>query len=291
MAGVTTIDGRDLTDLDAVANEIHEVSTLPQIALRVIEVANDPRSGAADLKEVMETDVALSARVLQCVNSSAYAVRGKINNLQQAIAYLGLKQIRNLAMTASVSQLFREEQTIEPYRRSQLWYHMVSVGICGRLLAMRIRFQDFEDIFLAGLLHDIGIVLEDQHLHAHFCRVVETIDPQKPFSAAERKVLGFDHTMLGQKVASLWGFPSAAREAIRHHHASGNYRGPMIDAVRCVEVANLICTLKGIPSVGINLLKKSHAALTGLGLDRRDLVVLSEDLDQELINNRGLFTM
>jgi HD-like signal output (HDOD) protein len=291
MPGVAPKAEGQAYDLASVAGEIQEVSTLPQIALRVIEVANDASSGAADLKEVMESDVALSARVLRCVNSSAYAVRGKINNLQQAIAYLGMKQIRNLAMTASVSQLFREEHAVGPYRRSQLWCHLVSVGICGRLIAMRLRIQDFEDVFLAGLLHDIGIVLEDQHLHGDFCRMIETLDPNKTLAAAERNTFGFDHTALGQRLAKLWGFPEAAREAIRHHHGSASYRGPMEDAVRCVEVANLICTLKQIPSVGINLVKSCPAALQGLGLDRRDLIVLSEDLDQELVSNRGLFSM
>ena len=66
--------------LESALRRIDEISTLPQIALRVMQVANDPHSGAADLKEVMESDAALSARVLRCVNSSAYALRTKITN-------------------------------------------------------------------------------------------------------------------------------------------------------------------------------------------------------------------
>ncbi len=70
-----------------------------------------------------------------------------------------MKQVRNLAITASVSKLFRQEEAIGSYLRSQLWQHLVSVGVCARLIAMRREFENFEDMFLAGLLHDIGIIL------------------------------------------------------------------------------------------------------------------------------------
>ncbi len=276
-------------DLESVVRQIDEISTLPQIALRVMEVANDRDSGAAELKEVIETDAALSARILRCVNSSAYAIRTQITNLQQAIAYLGLKQIRNLAVTGSVNELFKRDDKIGPYCRSQLWRHLVSVGICARLIAMRRKMNNFEEAFLAGLLHDIGIVLEDQHAHEQFVAVIRSLDGTKTLAEVERSHLGFDHTALGDKVAASWGFPEATKASIRHHHASASYRGEQADVVRCVEVANLVCTLKGIPSVGLKLVKISQPALTGLSLTREDITVLAADLDQELAASSNLF--
>lgn len=148
------LDKKGPPTLDSVVRRIDEISTLPHIALQVMEVANEPGSSAADLKDVVEGDAALSARILRCVNSSAYGTRTKVTNLQHAIAYLGLKQIRNLAITASVSELFKKEEAVGSYLRSHLWRHLVSVGICARLIAMRRQFENFEDVFLAGLLHD-----------------------------------------------------------------------------------------------------------------------------------------
>ena len=277
--------------LEQVAGRIDEISTLPQVAFRVMEVANDPNSGAADLKEVMEGDAALSARVLRCVNSSAYATRTKITNLQQAIAYLGLKQIRNMAMTASVSELFKKEEHVGSYQRSNLWRHLVSVGICARLIALRRKLRDFEDAFLAGLLHDIGIVLEDQHVHKAFCRVIETLDPQQTLVAVEQRELGFDHTQLGEQVAKAWNFPESIIASIRHHHASVSYRGEAINVVRCVEVANLLCTLTDASSVGMKLVRVSQPAMAGLSLTRDDISVLAADLKEELARNASLFAM
>lgn len=277
--------------LEAALRRIDEISTLPQIALRVMQVANDPHSGAGDLKEVMESDAALSARVLRCVNSSAYALRTKITNLQQAIAYLGLKQIRNLAMTASVSELFAKEEMIGIYRRSQLWRHLVSVGLCARLIAMRMRFMNFEDMFLAGLLHDVGIVLEDQHVHSGFFLVIRSLSKDKTLAEVERKHMGFDHMELGERVAAAWGFPDSVKAAIRHHHNSAGYRGDQVDLVRCVEVANLLCSLKGISSVGVSLIRVSQPAIRGLGLSKQDLLVLADDLEHEIASHQNLFTM
>ncbi|MBN1908940.1 MAG: HDOD domain-containing protein [Pirellulales bacterium] len=277
--------------LEKVVQRIDEISTLPHVALRVMEVANNADSGAVDLKEAMEGDAALSARVLRVVNSSAFATRTQITNLQQAIAYLGLKQIRNLAMTASVSELFSKDEAIGPYRRSALWRHLVSVGICARLIAMRRKIHNFEDAFLAGLLHDIGIVLEDQHLHEPFCDVIRSLDESRSLIDIEREHLGFDHTLLAEKVAETWGFPEVIKAAIRYHHMSVRYRGSEVPIVRCVEVANLICTLKGIPSVGLKLVKFSPPALAGLGLTKEDIAVLANDLDNELVVNANLFQM
>jgi len=277
--------------LEKLVRRIDEISTLPHVALKVMEVANDPNSGAADLKEAMESDAALSARVLRCVNSSAYAARTRITNLQQAIAYLGLKQIRNLAMTASVSELFKKNETIGTYRRTELWRHLVSVGICARLIALRRKLPAFEDAFLAGLLHDIGIILADQHAHTHFRRVIQRLDKQHTLAEVEREVLGFDHMLLGYRVAESWKFPELIREAIRYHHGSTAYRGNYVQIIRCVEVANLICTLKGVPSVGMKLVAVCAPAIKALELKREDLAVLSEDLDQEVARHSDLFQL
>jgi HD-like signal output (HDOD) protein len=281
--------GRKPPSLDTVVRRIDEISTLPQVALRVMEVANAPDSGAADLKEVMESDAALSARVLRCVNSSAYAVRTEITDLQRAIAYLGLKQIRNLAVTASVSELFKKDERVGTYSRAQLWEHLVSVGICARLIAMRRGMTNFEEAFLAGLLHDVGIVLEDQHVHKAFCAIIASLDQTRTLPEAEREHLGFDHAALGERIAATWGFPRATKAAIRYHHSSTAYRGEHVDILHCVEAANLICTLKGISSVGLPLVQISQPALEGLSLTKEDISVLSKDLDEELSANASLF--
>ena len=95
-----------------------------------MEVANDPESSVAEMREVIETDPAF-ARILRCVNSSAYALREKVSDLNRAISFVGMKQIRSLALTASVSELFAKDEAIGSYRRCALWQHLVAVGVCA----------------------------------------------------------------------------------------------------------------------------------------------------------------
>ncbi len=277
--------------IDAILQRVVEISTLPQIALQVMEVAKNPDAGAADLKRVVEGDPAMSARVLRMVNSAAYALRTEVTNLHQAISYLGFNQVRNLAMTASVSEIFRGEAAIGPYRRAGLWRHLVSVGVAARFIAIRRGLKGFEDAFLAGLLHDIGIILIDQHAHADFRRVIASLQEGKTLCDVEHEILGFNHAILGARIAETWNFPPVTRAAIRYHHISQNYRGDGADLVQCVEVANVVCTLKGITSVGLKLTKPPFAALQALGISKDDLIVLARDLDQELKQNETLIEL
>jgi HD-like signal output (HDOD) protein len=268
-----------------------EISTLPHIAVRVMKIASDPNSGVREIKEIMEADAALSARVLRCVNSSAYAVRTKIANLQQAIAYLGVKQICNLVMTASVSSVFQKEEPIGSYNRKQLWHHLVAVGVCARMIARRMRIRQFEDVFLAGLLHDFGIILEDQHVHGPFVDVIGALAPGTTLAKVELALLGFDHRVLGEQVARQWSLPAGVVDTMRHHHDSTAYQGEHRETVQCVELANYVCSAKGHSSVGLQLVKFPGDAVSAFGLRKEDFLVIAEDFDRELSMNSTLLQL
>lgn len=285
----SVVTPRKPASIDAVVKRIDEISTLPQVALNVIEITGDPNSGANDLKRVVEGDPALSSRVLRSVNSAAYSLRSKITSLQQAISYLGFSEIRNLALTASVAKIFKKDEAIGSYHRTTLWRHMISVGICARLIAMRLSLRNFEDCFLAGLMHDVGIILEDQHVHPNFCEMIQSLSEGTTLVDAEQAHLGFDHTILGSRIAEQWKFPPLIQAAIRYHHMGHNYRGEEARAIQCVEVANAICTLKGITSIGRKLVKPSMDTFRALGLEKEDILILATDLDDEISRNECLF--
>ncbi len=156
---------------------------------------------------------------------------------------------------------------------------------------MRQRMPDFEDAFAAGLLHDIGIVLEDQYAHAQFRKVIQDLDDGTTLVAAERKRFGFDHCQLGKRVAESWHLSERVLAAIGHHHDSSAYRGQEIAVVRCIEVADAICTLKGYSPAGRTPVSEFQPALAAMSLTRAHLSVLSQDLDEELAKNADLFDL
>ena len=268
--------------MEEVAGRIDEISTLPTVALRIMEVAGNPSAGAADLKSIVEADPALCVRVLRCVNTAAYSLRREIADLGQAIAFIGFDRVRDLAVTATVSDLFRSPQAVATYDRAGLWRHLAATGICARMIAVRTRVRGFEDAFLAGLLHDIGIILMDQHCNNAFKQIILSLTSETTLCEVEKKYLGWDHAELGYQVGTQWRLPKTVLTSVRHHHAPDSAQGSDETIVHCVALANLLVTLKGYSSVGLNLVGLCKSSLEALRLTKDDLRVFLADLDREI---------
>jgi HD-like signal output (HDOD) protein len=273
-----------------IANRVAEITTLPQVARRIMEITSDPEASSSELKEALEGDPALSARVLRLVNSSAVGLAHRIANLQRAVAYLGFRQIRNLAWTAFVADLFRNQEAIGRYRRSELWNHSIAVAILAKMIAMRHGRTDFEDVFLGGLLHDFGIILMDQYDHKRFRELVSHLRAGSTLETFERAYLGYTHCELGTAVGERWLLPVNCLEAIRWHHHSDP---PVADKglVFCVALANFLVTQKGMPSVGWQLVQPPVEAVKFFGLTRTDVEALLADFSEELVQQAGLFVL
>ncbi len=262
---------------------ISEVSSLPTVAIRIIEVANDSTTGAEDLHEAVQFDAALAMRIMRTVNSSYYSLQNKVADLKLAITLLGFKEIRNLAMTAYIAQLFKKDAGYEGYSREGLWNHLIGVGTVARLVAETCGKVAPREAYLAGLLHDLGIILIDQYLHDPFCCVVDNLDQQTSICQVEHDVLGFDHTELGQFVATRWNLPEHLTTSIRYHHTPLQYDGPHRDMVYVVTLANLLCHAKELTSLGVVDTQVPPAEVfTGLGLDEQLLSRIWEQLDDAL---------
>ena len=194
---------------------IGEVSSLPMVAVRIIEVAGDSTAGAEDLHRAIQFDAALAVRVMRTVNSSYYSLSNRVADLKLAIALLGFKEIRNLAITAYVAQLFKRAAGHGTYTREGLWNHLIGVGTVARLIAQTCRKVPPQEAYLAGLLHDLGLILTDPYLHKPFCKVVDALNEETPICEVEREILGFDHAQLGEFVATL-RYESLGKEDSTH---------------------------------------------------------------------------
>ena len=262
---------------------ISEVSSLPDVALRIIEVAHDPTSSAEDLCEVIRSDPALATRLIRTVNSSYYSLKRKVTDLKQAVTLLGFEEIRNLAMTAYVAPLFRRTAGHGSYTRRGLWHHMISVGMVAERIARESGRTAPREAYLAGLIHDLGLILIDQYLHGPFCQVVDALTEETPTCELEKKILSFDHTALGQYVAARWGLPDPLTDAISYHHAPEQCSGSTCNTVYSVALANLLCHTKGITSLGVcNARPLPSRLVIELGLQKQQVALIVEGLDEVL---------
>jgi putative nucleotidyltransferase with HDIG domain len=277
-------------DLDRLVHRIGEISTLPHTMLQIIRVTNDPLSSSKDLTRVIELDPALSARLLKCANSVAHGLTSRIKSLQQAVGYLGFSKVRNLAISASVCEVFKTDYRIGTYNRRGLWDHMIAVAVTSKVIAIRRNVPNPEDVFLAGLLHDLGIILLDQYHHEEFERAMSRYPIGRTLVQAERMAYGFDHTVLGTYIAERWRLPDSVRLTIRHHHTD-RYDGNHAQTIACVELANVMCTSKGIGSVGVPLPGMSSSVLDHLNIETSDVKMLIEDMNEQIDQNSELFDL
>lgn len=251
--------------------------------MRIIQVANDSSTGAADLLEAVQYDAAMATRIMRTVNSSFYSMQNKVADLKLAITLLGFKEIRNLAMTAYVAQLFKKGEGHGTYTREGLWNHMIGVGIVARLIAEVSRKAAPREAYLAGLLHDLGFILVDQYLNKPFHQLIDALTEERSPIEVEHEILGFDHADLGAYVGKQWRLPDHLVATIRFHHDPMAYAGDHWAMVYTVALADFFCNAKGVSPLGVrNTVMPPSQVFSALGLQKSQVNQIWEDLDKAL---------
>lgn len=258
--------------LETLFQRLSELSSLPSIALRIIEAAVDEGSDAEDLRQLIEKDPALAARIIRIVNSSFYSLRQEVADLKSAIALLGTKQIRNVAITVFVSRQFRASNDKESLDRDQLWNHSMAVGAISRMVSKYTREGDAEEAYLAGLLHDIGLLIIDQHLVRHVPRIQQIMADGKTLHQAAEEVLTFDPCQLGAYVAWRSHFPPRLVSAIEFHLKPADFEDEDRTLTDIVTLSEYLATSSGSGiTKDAEPLALDDAVLERLGLDETRL--------------------
>jgi len=208
----------------AAIKEIGHIATLPEVTMRIIELVENPASTAQDLHNVVSYDPALCTRILKVVNSAFYGLPGQIGSINRAIVLLGLNAVKNIAIAASLAKLFRGGELCPSFSAKGLWQHSVAVAVGSKLIADRLKFGLPDEAFLAGLLHDIGVVVEMQADRDKLIDVVESLGadedgvPSASMLEAEDRVFGANHQDFGAALCEKWKFPKSFVFVAGAHH-------------------------------------------------------------------------
>jgi HD-like signal output (HDOD) protein len=218
------------------------LAALPEVTAKIVTTVEDPKSSAAQLHKIVAHDPALATRILKVVNSAFYGLPGQIGSVERAIVLLGLNAIKNIAVAASLGQLFRGVRLSAEFTAKDLWTHCIAVGVTARELARQMKVPIADEAFLAGLIHDTGLLVSlqtwpDKLLQV--CEISKTSD--KAFCDIEREVIGADHQQLGQALAELWKFPRACQLVAGRHHQPTSLADNNRLLVTLVFVADTLC--------------------------------------------------
>jgi HD-like signal output (HDOD) protein len=237
-----------LSEFDAtqLINKIDSLPTLPTIYYRLLEVMNNPRSTAIDVADVITKDQASAAKVLKAANSPIYGFYGRIENITQAISYIGFEEVKNLVTAITIIDFFNEKFSNQGINPIEFWKHSIAVGIITRLIGKHTRVNDLENYFLAGILHDIGKIALVNLIPEIYATVYKySSENNISHKDAEYKILGITHNVVGEILATKWNLPLSIRNSIRYHE-NGIVENSFKSIVATTHIANITAMMFGL---------------------------------------------
>lgn len=202
-----------------ILKNIRDLPPMPQTVHKAREVIANPSSSFKELGKVLETDPAIAARVLKMSNSAYYGLMGQVSTIQHASVVLGHKTLGELLTIAGTSNLLGD--TLEGYglEAGDMWRHSLGVAFASKNIANRKNPGLANDAFAAGLIHDAGKLILDEHILDRKEMFEEfMVDGKQSFLVAEKEILGFDHSEIASEVCKNWNVPETLTTAIRYHH-------------------------------------------------------------------------
>jgi putative nucleotidyltransferase with HDIG domain len=220
-----------------VIGKIDKLPSVPKVYARLIDALGNDRTTMNDVAGLIKQDMAMSAKILQVVNSAFFRLSRRISSLEEAVSYLGMNHIKHLALALEVFRQGPSTKTSKEISVDKIQEHaMFTASIAAEMMTEK---RQKEDAFLAGLLHDIGKLIMIHSLPGHVENVLRTMsDERLPMHEAEGKLYQTSHAEVGAYLLGIWGIPYTVVEAVANHHTPTRVEQPHFEVLSAVYLAN-----------------------------------------------------
>jgi HD-like signal output (HDOD) protein/ActR/RegA family two-component response regulator len=242
LAGICGLDAY-LQDpkLQALVGRLGTLPSFPSLYTEIMKELSSPNSSIESISTIISRDPAMTAKMLQIVNSAAIGLARKVSSPFEAVEYLGLGTVRSLVLSAHIFSCF-QRQNLPGLSITRLWDHALKTSMIARRITVLEwgRTMDADETFTAGMLHDVGKLMLADNLPEEYQRVLTLAGERKiSLPAAELEVLGGTHAGVAAYLLGLWGLPGAIVEAVAFHHAPRNCELRAFSPLTAVHVANV----------------------------------------------------
>lgn len=220
--------------------DITTLPALPQILTELIDACNDEESGLSTIADIVARDVTITARIIKLANSAFIGARSSFSNIQQAVSYLGIDTVRNLAISVSIHDTFRQVQSDKCFDLDRFWFHSLLTAIIAKELAILDSEGDPAEAYLTGLLHDLGRLVLWTSAPAEYGALLEKGGSVETIGGREEALTGMTHWQVSALLMQKWKLNDAIVDAVRDHDQPMNsmLEAPLLS--RMVYAANLL---------------------------------------------------
>jgi putative nucleotidyltransferase with HDIG domain len=205
--------------LAEIVAKVERLPELPQVAMRVSQMLEDPNANAEKLADVIRLDASFTSQVLRLCNSAAFGLSRKITTVKEAVAILGFKSLKSMVYTIIAKVALDRPVPGYSLQDGELWHNALTCAVYSKHIAQKERLPDAELAFTCGLLRDIGKIVLGEYVGANYAEIEQlTVRERIDFVEAEERVIGFNHSLVGTRVAEKWNLPPILTNVIRHHH-------------------------------------------------------------------------
>lgn len=215
---------------------LKSLPSVPTLYVRLLKEFEREQPTLAKVGEIISMDIAMTAKILQLVNSAFFSIPYKVANLNQALSILGLNTIKSLVLSVGVFSEY-QSRSFSAFSIDELWQHSIFVGNLSRAIAVSANLSRAEqdEAQMAGILHDVGKLIQTDI--PGFYRLL-SMNTKIPEIQMEYHYLGTSHAEIGAYMLSLWGLPSTVIKAVAFHHKPIPETAYRMDSVFCVYIAN-----------------------------------------------------
>lgn len=189
--------------------------TLPSVALRLIDLAEQETSTLADFAEIVKFDPALVGKLLRCANSPFYGQWRKVSSLSDAIGLMGLNATISLSLSFSLRGLSPEDGALG---ETHFWMRSLLTALAARTIAIELREPQPEDFLLSGLLQDIGVLAMASLFGSPYVTLYKEAGQHGTLLKQENALYGIDHAQVGAQLLKQWRLPERIYESVQFSH-------------------------------------------------------------------------